>query len=324
MSEVLSAAARPVADRSDQNGRGFRPDVQGLRALAVSMVVIYHLYPSLVPGGFAGVDVFFVISGFLITRHLWRGYQRDGRVRLLDFWGRRARRLVPAAALVLGVTWVVARLVLPPGRLADTAGQIRASALYFQNWQLAHEAVDYLTSNAAATPVQHFWSLSVEEQFYLVWPLLFVFAALAGRRHRCVVLAGFVVTLVAASLVYSVYETRVDRAAAYFLTTTRMWELGAGGVLAMLPERVDRHRPAAQAIPPDPPTVRAARLMAGKVKVIDMNQFICGHGVCPSVVGNVLVYFDAHHMTSSYVATTRRISLRGYSAAAPCWPAIGS
>ena len=244
VSVVLSAAARPVADRSDAKGRGFRPDIQGLRALAVSMVVIYHLYPSLVPGGYAGVDVFFVISGFLITGHLWRGYQRDGRIRLLDFWGRRARRLVPAAALVLGVTWVVARLVLPPGRLADTAGQIRASALYFQNWQLAHEAVDYLTSSDAATPVQHFWSLSVEEQFYLVWPLLFVVAALAGRRRGAVrsgrvVLAGLLVTLVAASLAYSVYETRVDRAAAYFLSTTRMWELGAGGVLAMLPERVD-------------------------------------------------------------------------------------
>ena len=240
MTEVLSAPARPVADRPDASARGFRPDIQGLRALAVSMVVIYHLYPSLVPGGFVGVDVFFVISGFLITGHLWRGYQRDGRVRLLDFWGRRARRLVPAAALVLGVTWVVARLVLPPGRLADTAVQIRASALYFQNWQLAHEAVNYLTSNDAATPVQHFWSLSVEEQFYLVWPLLFVVAALAGRRHRRVVLPGLLVTLVAASLAYSVYETRVDRAAAYFLTTTRIWELGAGGVLAMLPERVDR------------------------------------------------------------------------------------
>jgi peptidoglycan/LPS O-acetylase OafA/YrhL len=240
VTEVLSAPARPVADRPDASARGFRPDIQGLRALAVSMVMIYHLYPSLVPGGFAGVDVFFVISGFLITGHLWRGYQRDGRVRLLDFWGRRARRLVPAAALVLGVTWVVARLVLPPGRLADTAVQIRASALYFQNWQLAHEAVNYLTSNGAATPVQHFWSLSVEEQFYLVWPLLFVVAAVAGRRHRRVVLTGLVVTLVAASLAYSVYETRVDRAAAYFLTTTRIWELGAGGVLAMLPERVDR------------------------------------------------------------------------------------
>jgi peptidoglycan/LPS O-acetylase OafA/YrhL len=240
VTQVLPAAARPAADQRDADGRGFRPDIQGLRALAVSMVVIYHLYPSLVPGGFAGVDVFFVISGFLITGHLWRGYQRDGRVRLLDFWGRRARRLVPAAALVLSVTWVIARLVLPPGRLADTAGQIRASALYYQNWQLAHQAVNYLTSSDAATPVQHFWSLSVEEQFYLVWPLLFAVAALVGRRHRRVVLAALVVTLVAASLAYSVYETRVDRAAAYFLTTTRMWELGAGGVLAMLPERVNR------------------------------------------------------------------------------------
>ena len=91
--------------------------------------MIYHLYPSLVPGGFAGVDVFFMISGFLITGHLWRGYQRDGRIRLLDFWGRRAKRLVPAAALVLSVTWVLARLVLPPGRLADTAGQIRRADL---------------------------------------------------------------------------------------------------------------------------------------------------------------------------------------------------
>jgi peptidoglycan/LPS O-acetylase OafA/YrhL len=239
LTEVLPAA-RPVADQPDANGPGFRPDIQGLRALAVSMVVIYHLYPALLPGGFAGVDVFFVISGFLITGHLWRGYQRDGRVRLLDFWGRRARRLVPAAALVLLVTWVVSRLVLPPVRLADTAGQIRASALYFQNWQLAHEAVDYLTAKNPATPVQHFWSLSVEEQFYLVWPLLFVVAALAGRRHRSVVLVALVVTLTAVSLAYSVYETRVDRAAAYFITTTRMWELGAGGVLAMLPERVNR------------------------------------------------------------------------------------
>ena len=203
------------------------------------MVVIYHLYPSLVPGGFAGVDVFFVISGFLITGHLWRGYQRAGRVRLVDFWGRRARRLVPAAALVLALTWFASRLMLPSGRLASTAAQIRASALYYQNWQLAHEAVSYLTANEAATPVQHFWSLSVEEQFYLVWPLVFVVAAFTGRRRR-VTLAGLMVTLTAASLAYSVYETRVDPAAAYFVTTTRMWELGVGGLLAMLPERVYR------------------------------------------------------------------------------------
>ena len=213
--------------------------MQGLRAVAVSMVVIYHLYPSLVPAGFAGVDVFFVISGFLITGHLWRGYQRAGRVRLVDFWGRRARRLVPAAALVLALTWFASRLMLPSGRLANTAAQIRASALYYQNWQLAHEAVNYLTADEAATPVQHFWSLSVEEQFYLAWPLLFVVAALAGRRRR-VTLAGLMVTLTAASLAYSVYETRADPTAAYFITTTRMWELGVGGLLAMLPGRVYR------------------------------------------------------------------------------------
>jgi peptidoglycan/LPS O-acetylase OafA/YrhL len=240
VTEVLPAAARSAADRLDADDRGFRPDIQGLRALAVSMVMIYHLYPSLLPGGYAGVDVFFVISGFLITGHIWRGYQREGRVRLLDFWGRRARRLMPTAALVLAVTWFASRLTLPPSRLADTAAQIRASALYYQNWQLAHEAVSYLTADNAATPVQHFWSLSVEEQFYLVWPLLFVLAALAGRRGRHVVLAGLMVTLTAASLAYSVYETRVDPAAAYFVTTTRMWELGAGGLLAMLPRRVHR------------------------------------------------------------------------------------
>src|ERR1700753_3659745 len=121
------------------------------------MVVMYHLYPSVLPGGFAGVDVFFVISGYLITGHLWRGYRATGSVSLLDFWGRRARRLVPAAALVLLVTWLASRAVEPVTELPDIAAQIRSSALYFQNWQLAGEAVNYLQSAGPATPVQHFW-----------------------------------------------------------------------------------------------------------------------------------------------------------------------
>src|SRR6202023_2879339 len=100
------------------------------------------------------------------------------------FWGRRAKRLVPAAALVLTVTWVASRLLLPATRLADTASQIRASALYFQNWQLAGNAVNHLKSDSAASPVQHFWSLSVEEQFYQGWPLLFLIAALAALTAR--------------------------------------------------------------------------------------------------------------------------------------------
>src|SRR6201996_6274246 len=246
--------AVPPQDQEQQEpgkptGRGFRPDIQGLRALAVGMVVIYHLYPSLLTGGFAGVDVFFVISGFLITGHLLRENHKTGKVALLDFWGRRAKRLVPAAGPVLTVTWVDSRLLLPATRLADTASQIRASALYFQNWQLAANAVNYLKSDSAASPVQHFWSLSVEEQFYLGWPLLFLLAALAaltarrtGRRrarghHVALLLAAAVV---AGSLWYSVYYTHANPAGAHFVTTTRIWELGLGGLLALLPAGLSR------------------------------------------------------------------------------------
>ena len=224
-------------------GRGFRPDIQGTRAIAVVMVVVYHLHPAWLPGGFAGVDVFFVISGFLITGHLLREYRKTSRVNLLAFWGRRAKRLVPAAVLVLTATWLLSRLVLPVTRLADTAAQIRASALYYQNWQLAWNAVDYLKSADAASPVQHFWSLSVEEQFYLGWPLLFLLAATVGLtarqgsrpdrgHHAAIALAAAVV---AGSLWYSVYDTNANPASAYFVTTTRIWELGLGGLLALLP-----------------------------------------------------------------------------------------
>jgi peptidoglycan/LPS O-acetylase OafA/YrhL len=228
--------------RPSVRGRSFRPDIQGLRALAVGMVVVYHLYPHSVRGGFAGVDVFFVISGYLITSHLYRGWQRTGRVHLLDFWGRRARRLLPAAALVLAVTWLLSREWLPATQLPATVDQIRASALYYQNWVLAHDAVDYLTSAEAASPVQHFWSLSVEEQFYLFWPWLFLLAAavgLHGRRRAgrvtAVVLAGVVFV---ASLAYSAYYTGANPAAAYFVTTTRIWELALGGLVAILPGRI--------------------------------------------------------------------------------------
>ena len=229
------------------------------------MVVIYHLYPSALPGGFAGVDVFFVISGYLITGHLWRGYAQTGKVGLADFWGRRARRLIPAAALVLTVTWIASRVIEPATQLANTAQQILASALYYQNWQLSSDAVNYFKSGDAATPVQHFWSLSVEEQFYLVWPLLFLLAAFltamfatrraapvladtggqpgrAARRARTRGAAVGVLTaaLVIASLAYSVHETNANAPAAYFMTTTRMWELGAGGLLALAPARLAR------------------------------------------------------------------------------------
>jgi peptidoglycan/LPS O-acetylase OafA/YrhL len=265
---AIAVRVRPIGPTREQYpegdatgrgaSRGFRLDIQGMRAVAVAMVVIYHLRPSLLPGGFAGVDVFFVISGYLITGHLWRGYQKTGSVSLLDFWGRRARRLMPAAALVLIASWLAARVVAPATELANIGTQVRASALYFQNWQLASDAVNYLNSDGPATPVQHFWSLSVEEQFYLVWPLLFVIAMIvgalvgggrkgrhsrrpaAGRRAGLITVAAATTALVACSLAYSVYDTKSDPAAAYFVTTTRMWELGIGGLLAMAPAGFNR------------------------------------------------------------------------------------
>ncbi|WP_338180147.1 acyltransferase family protein [Jatrophihabitans sp.] len=243
---------------SNSEHTGFRPDVQGLRALAVSLVVLYHLYPTLIPGGYIGVDVFFVISGFLITGLLARSVARTGKVGLLGFYGRRARRLLPAATLVLTVTWVVSRQVLPVTQLSDTATQIRASALYFQNWVLAGNSTNYLKSDNAATPVQHFWSLSVEEQFYLFWPLIFVIggfvaylatrrtigrhasALTARQRHVigrsvCLLLA---LAIIVASLRFSAHETVSNPSGAYFETSTRIWELGIGGLLALLPGRV--------------------------------------------------------------------------------------
>jgi peptidoglycan/LPS O-acetylase OafA/YrhL len=216
--------------------RRARSDIQALRAVAVAMVLIYHLWPAELPGGFAGVDTFFVISGFLITSHLLASPPRTP-VDLLRFWSRRIRRLLPAALLVLAVTLAASRWLTPDTQWDNTAKQARAAALYVVNWRLAADAVDYLASSNKPTPVQHFWSLSVEEQFYLGWPVLIFLLVLAGallrRGARPIVAAGLAV-VAAASLWYSIRETATDPARAYFVTWTRVWELGAGGVLAAL------------------------------------------------------------------------------------------
>jgi len=215
--------------------RRFRPEVQGLRAVAVLLVLVYHLDPALLPGGYVGVDVFFVISGFLITSLLYREVRTHGRVSIGGFYVRRIRRLLPAATVVLLSTGAVAFLVLPITRLTDTAWQLAASAFYVENLYLARQAVDYLASDTPPSPVQHFWSLSVEEQFYLVWPLLFVVWALTRRRWRAtartlVVVLGSVLVL---SFACSVVLTSQEAASAYFLPTTRAWELAVGGLLAI-------------------------------------------------------------------------------------------
>jgi len=228
---ALSASAATGTAR-----RSFRTDIQALRALAVSLVVANHLWPERLPGGYVGVDVFFVISGFLITSHLGKELFATGRVRLGLFYARRARRLLPAAFLVLSVSLVGAWLWLPYTRWNANAQEIVASAFYVENWTLAAKAVDYSAMNSAASMVQHYWSLSVEEQFYLVWPLALVgmFAAAVrwGRPQRPVLLTGLAV-ITTASLGFSVYLTEASHSAAYFNTPVRVWEFGFGALLAL-------------------------------------------------------------------------------------------
>ena len=224
---------------------GFRRDVEGLRAIAVVMVLLYHLEIGWATGGFAGVDVFFVISGFLITGLLAKEVAKTGRVSLLDFYARRAKRLFPAAALVLAATAALTVWLLPRTRWQDIGGDIVASAAYFINWRLASRSIDYLAEDAVPSPVQHFWSLAVEEQYYIVWPLLLV-AVLWLFRSRIkptTLLLGVTAAVGIPSLVYSILHTTSSPATAYFITTTRMWELAIGAAIALLAQPLGRMHP---------------------------------------------------------------------------------
>lgn len=212
-----------------------REDIQALRAVAVMLVVAFHLWPRRVTAGYVGVDIFLVISGFLITSHLLSSPPRSMRD-VAAFWGRRIRRLLPAAFTVILATAVAGWALLPESQWRSLARDAVASAAYVENWNLASTTTDYLGADAAASPFQQFWSLSVEEQFYLVWPLLMA-AAAAVAAHRILSLTQAVAAVVGLvfvlSLTASVLVTESNPQAAYFVTYTRMWELALGGVLAV-------------------------------------------------------------------------------------------
>ncbi|MCK0112132.1 acyltransferase [Ornithinimicrobium sp. F0845] len=228
---------------SPTHARNLRQDVEGLRAIAVGTVLLYHLHAPGVPGGFAGVDVFLVISGFLITSGLLREVERSGSVALPEFYARRARRLLPAASLVIMFTLAAGWLVLPVSARTDLLSDVLGSTLYVVNWVLAARSVDYLAEGSGVSPLQHYWSLSVEEQFYLLWPLMILLAVVVAARLRLRPRRTMLVLLSllgALSLVWSVVYTSSSPAAAYFVTTTRLWELAAGAVLAFAVPRLRR------------------------------------------------------------------------------------
>lgn len=214
-----------------------RLDIQGLRMVAVLTVFADHLWgwPT---GGFVGVDVFFVISGFLITGNLLRGAEATGTVSFRGFYWNRIRRIMPAATVVLVLTCLAAMLVYLPFRANQVAVDSFFAFVFFANWHFAIQGTDYFTADDAVSPIQHYWSLSIEEQFYFVWPaLIFVISVLVLRKawtheHRMRIAGYVMAAIVILSFGWANYETSTSPTWAYFDTFSRVWELGVGALLA--------------------------------------------------------------------------------------------
>jgi peptidoglycan/LPS O-acetylase OafA/YrhL len=206
----------------------FRPDIEGLRGAAILLVVFFHAGVPGLAGGFVGVDLFFVLSGYFITGLLVREQERSGGVNLTEFYGRRALRLMPSLFVVLLATLAAVIWLYAPIDRPAIAANARAVALSAGNYEFARGAVDYFSS--AANPLLHTWSLAVEEQFYVVWPLLVLFVAAVAERR---LLAAFIVAGVA-SFGASVWLTSVAQPWAFFGMPTRIWEFALGGVLALV------------------------------------------------------------------------------------------
>ena len=254
------------SENSEPQARAFRADVEGLRAVAILLVVLYHTHAG-ISGGYVGVDVFFVISGFLITRQLVRELMATGKISFMAFYARRARRILPAAALTTIVTTIAAALLLPPLSAIQVFSDARAAALFGANVHFAAQGADYFNDSLPPSPVQHYWSLSVEEQFYVVWPLLLVVSSMvwlgvrrrpnAARRDarsrqlggslsvsrpRIRVVALVLGAVAAVSFLASVAQTPASPSWAYYSIFTRAWELAAGALVAIslpLAQRLD-------------------------------------------------------------------------------------
>ena len=219
-----------------------------MRALAVILVLAFHAGVPGFGGGFVGVDVFFVISGYLISALLLSEVTATGSIDLLGFYARRALRIVPSVAFVIIVTGIAAWFLLPPLTARGVSSDMLASALFVGNWHFVAQGNDYLATSIDHSPLLHLWSLGVEEQFYLVWPVVLLVAALVARgsRPRAVRSIAVVVAVISAvSLVAAVMLTPVDPVLAYFGTTTRAWQFGAGALLALAAPALLRARRAA-------------------------------------------------------------------------------
>jgi peptidoglycan/LPS O-acetylase OafA/YrhL len=210
------------------------PQIQGLRALAALLVTLFHA--KWISGGFIGVDIFYVISGFLITGLLVREIDRTGTINFKEFYSRRFKRLLPTSFFVLAITAIVSWLVIPGTMRASLGRDVIGASLYVSNYLFAWWQADYQNLDATPSPVIHYWSLAVEEQFYLVWPLLILLFFMLARylKNRLAITYSIAfVTII--SFFFSIYQTETSPIWAFYSLPTRAWELGLGALLVLVP-----------------------------------------------------------------------------------------
>ena len=217
-------------------GDVFRTDIEGLRGISVLLVVLFHLEISVFSGGFVGVDVFFVISGYLLTSLFFNEIERNKFVNIFAFFSRRVRRLLPASVFTVFGTVLIGWLVLSPFALEELIKDAFAASTYSMNFRLVHQATDYLGSDSSPSVFQHYWSLAVEEQFYLIWP--FIFAGLAKLKISREQIGILMAILIAISFGFSIIQTEEDQIWAFFMLPTRAWEMALGALIACYKDQI--------------------------------------------------------------------------------------
>ncbi|MFC7456940.1 acyltransferase family protein [Brachybacterium sp. GCM10030267] len=290
-----TAAAAPAAAPPPPTG-GHRPELHGLRGLAIALVVLYHVFFDRVSGG---VDVFLFISAFFLTGTFMRRLESGRPTAPLAYWARTFKRLLPPAAVVILATLAAVRLFLPASTWMPAINDAIASILQVENWLLIHRGTDYEAAATVATsPLQHFWSLSIQGQVFLLWPVLFALCAVLARAlHRSprTVVTVLFGAIALGSFAWSLYSTAVQQPTAYFDTTARLWEFAAGALLALLPAArgtgslasdrptpAGRRRPARLSVP-----ARVALGWAGLAVLISTGALIDGRSMFPGWIAAV-------------------------------------
>lgn len=303
-------------------GGSHRSDIEGLRAVAVLLVVAYHAGVTRLSGGYVGVDVFFVISGFLITNVLIRSIREDDSIPLREFWARRFRRLLPMSTLVAATTLFLGMFMLEEGRLRNVAVEVLGAFGFSANLVLYFQSSVYLSGVTLPSPVQHFWSLAVEEQFYLVWPLLLL-VILRTARHLWKVSFGAVIVMMGgASLIVSMNLTRQDPGGGYYLPHARAWEILAGAGLGMAWTRLETVPRSARSIL----GWSGVGLIVWSALVFDAETMFPGHAALAPVLGAVAVLIAAdapwgpNRILS--VRPAQWLGARSYSLYLWHWPAL--